>query len=264
VGLLPEDAAETALSDASVIWSPRTNVALYGNTAPVTLFAQSGVRIGMGTDWTPSGSIHMLRELQCAAYLDDTHFGDFFSDRDLWAMATVDNAAALAIDGVVGVLYPGRVADIAVFADDGSDDPFSTVIEANQGSVALVVRGGEPLYGDTDIMSAIPGGQTGCEALPESVCEVAKTACLERDTGRSYAELASANSSNYALIACGVPEGEPTCVPSRPGEYDGSITATDADGDGVADDVDNCPNVFNPVRPVDGDTQGRRRLGRTR
>jgi hypothetical protein len=32
-------------------------------------------------------------------------------------------------------------------------------------------------------------------------------------------------------------------------------SATDRDGDGVADSTDNCPDVFNPARPLDGTTQ---------
>ena len=51
----------------SLIWSPRSNVALYGDTAPVTLYDRMGVNIGLGTDWLISGSMNMLRELACAA-----------------------------------------------------------------------------------------------------------------------------------------------------------------------------------------------------
>jgi hypothetical protein len=40
-------------------------------------------------------------------------------------------------------------------------------------------------------------------------------------------------------------------VPARPGEYDGTPRAGDDDADGVADDVDVCPRVFDPPRPLD-------------
>jgi hypothetical protein len=33
------------------------------------------------------------------------------------------------------------------------------------------------------------------------------------------------------------------------------VTATDKDGDGIEDAKDNCPTVFNPIRPMDGETQ---------
>jgi hypothetical protein len=37
--------------------------------------------------------------------------------------------------------------------------------------------------------------------------------------------------------------------------YTGVGTAADPDGDGVADTSDNCPGVFNPIRPLDGGNQ---------
>ena len=38
IGMRAIDAAELAANDTAVIWSPRTNVSLYGHTAPVTLY----------------------------------------------------------------------------------------------------------------------------------------------------------------------------------------------------------------------------------
>ncbi|MCA9701431.1 MAG: thrombospondin type 3 repeat-containing protein, partial [Myxococcales bacterium] len=51
----------------------------------------------------------------------------------------------------------------------------------------------------------------------------------------------------YPLFYCGEPEDEPSCVPWRPVEFPDGPTADDLDGDGVPNDVDNCPMVFNPV-----------------
>ncbi len=38
--------------------------------------------------------------------------------------------------------------------------------------------------------------------------------------------------------------------------YTGIPSARDLDGDGIANAADNCPSVFNPVRPVDNGMQG--------
>jgi len=253
IALTAVDGRELALNGTSVIWSPRTNILLYGNTAPVTMFHNQGVLLGLGTDWTATGSVHMGRELVCAQYLNETHFGGFFSTHDLWLMATRNNARALGIDDLIGSLRPGLFADVAVFDGRDHDDPYTAIFEAGQMGVSLVLRGGLPIYGDAALINAIPRGGDACDTL--NVCEVAKRVCVTREAGINLASLQAANNGAYPLVHCDVPMREPTCVPSRPGEYTGLITATDRDGDGIPDDEDNCPDVFNPIRPVDNGVQ---------
>ena len=77
---------------------------------------------------------------------------------------------------------------------------------------------------------------------------------MERETGDSYATLAGLNTASYDLFFCAEPGDEPTCEPTRPGEYEGS-TASDIDGDGVDNGLDNCPEIFNPVRTFDDGEQ---------
>lgn len=255
VGLLAEDVVEMARNGSSVIWSPRTNIALYGNTAPVTLYDTQGVVIGLGTDWTASGSAHMLRELTCASAFNDTWLGGWFTDYDLWMMATTSNAEALKIDHAVGTLAPGLVGDIAVFDGTLDPSPYRAIFAGNAHTVGLVLRGGEAMYGDAATLAALRPADDGCEALPSDLtCDVDKILCIEADHGQSFASLAAANRGSYGVAFCGVPDGEPECLPLRPDEYGGSLDG-DRDGDGVPDTADNCPDVFNPVRPVDGDDQ---------
>lgn len=253
VGVDATDGEEMASNHSAVIWSPRSNISLYGNTAPVTMFAHQGVLIGLGTDWTPSGSINMFREIQCADYLNKNHFNNFFTDKQIWEMATRNNAEALLIADRLGVIKVGHIADISIFDLGDAANAYRAVLNANVNNVLLVLRGGEPMYGDKDIMAKVPGGQDGCSDMGD-VCGVQKTVCVEREMGKTYAALKAANSGSYGLFFCGVPTGEPTCMPNRPSEYDG-VTATDKDGDGVADGSDNCPNIFNPIRPMDNGKQ---------
>jgi hypothetical protein len=104
-------------------------------------------------------------------------------------------------------------------------------------------------------MGVIPEGQTGCETL--DVCGVQKAVCSERETGSTLAEHEAAITLNphYALFYCGEPPMEPSCIPFRTGEFMGVGSATDDDGDGVPNTLDNCPSVFNPVRPMDDGVQ---------
>src|SRR5206468_5307270 len=103
VGLLPPDIQRMSANGTRLIWSPRSNITLYGDTARVTEYARLGVPIALGTDWMPSGSMNVLRELHCADTLNQNFLGRFFSDEALWLMATRDAAAALAVDDAIGV-----------------------------------------------------------------------------------------------------------------------------------------------------------------
>ncbi|MFH1129995.1 MAG: hypothetical protein V1754_01590, partial [Pseudomonadota bacterium] len=56
----------------SVIWSPRTNISLYGMTADVVMLKNKVVLLSLGNDWNISGSVNLLRELSCADNLNQT------------------------------------------------------------------------------------------------------------------------------------------------------------------------------------------------
>ena len=255
VGVKAVDVAHMGAEGTALIWSPRSNISLYGHTAQVTMYHNLGVRIGLGTDWTLSGSINVQRELACAASLNDDHYGGFFTDHQLWLMATTWNAQALNMDTAFGSLKAGLVGDVAIFQGSGGDTWHRDIIDGNPSGVHLVLRGGVPLYGDLDLVGALTGGGAGCEALPTPECLIGKAVCIEAETGETYVSLLPTNASHYPLAFCGVPDGEVTCVPYRENEFDGSITGYDGDGDGVDDQEDNCPAIFNPGRPLDGMVQ---------
>jgi large repetitive protein len=257
IGLQPVDYGAMAAAGTGLIWSPRSNITLYGETARVTTAARLGVRISLGTDWLPTGSMNLLRELACADSFNKTYLEGFFTDQDLWKMVTINAAVATATDDVIGALATGKFADIAIFASRGKA-PFRAVVEAEPKDVALVLRGGKILYGDGAAVGALA---QSCDTV--DVCGTAKRVCVMGEVNKSYSALqAGAGASIYPAFACGVPQNEPTCVPSRPVAVDGSTiftgvaSATDGDGDGITDATDNCPRTFNPVRPVDSGAQG--------
>jgi len=245
VGLTADKVDQMREADALLVWSPRSNVVLYGNTASVTLFDHLSVPIALGTDWVPSGSMNMFRELQCADSLNSVYFDGHFSDFELWQMVTTNAAFAVGAEDGIGMLKRGYMADIAVFNAGGGNEDHRAIIAGTEADTVLVMRGGEPLFGDAALMDVL---RPGCESL--DVCGTSKVACVEADTGETLAAARSAMESFYPLFFCGTPDDEPSCVPTRPGEYTG-MGGGDSDGDGVGDADDNCPAVFNPVRPLE-------------
>ena len=258
-----DDGQTMAENRASLIWSPRSNISLYGNTAPVRMLKNQGVLISLSTDWTPSGSMNLGRELACADELNEKYLNRAFSDRELWLMVTHNPAVALHIDDRIGSLTVGHFGDIAIFDGRGVDNPYRAVIGADAGSTALVLRrsampylfldgttyvGSVALYGHAGLLEQLPPtvhefyaalfGVTGdmCEAI--DVCGGQNLVCPLRETWwmvdaidddpefkpLPLGVLTAENATSYPLFFCGNPPDEPTCIPSRPEEYTGDIT----------------------------------------
>lgn len=256
VGLKAVDYFNMARDQSKLVWSPRSNISLYGNTAMAPLFHRLGGTIALGTDWTYSGSATMIREMACVAELNPAALGGYFSDEDIWLMATRHAAQATGTAALIGDLKPGMIADVAVFAA-APGQLHRAVIDATTDDVVLVVRDGDVLFGEADVVAAL-GGTTQCELL--DVCGQERRLCAQREFGVTYASIAAAVSGGtnpaYPAVFCAAPPQEPTCLPTRPGAAGyGGPTAGDADGDGIPDVSDNCPTTFNPIRPIDGGVQ---------
>ena len=256
VGLQAVDYFNMARDKSKLIWSPRSNVSLYGMTAQAPILARMGGVVALGTDWTYSGSATMTREMACAAELSHTRYEDFFSAEDIWRMATKNAAIATSSDDKIGTLSAGKLADIAIF--HSTPGVFhQAAITATTKDVALVLRAGEPMFGEEGVISAL-----GAPCDPVQVCGETRQVCASRELGgTTYQQIADAvldgteNADRaYPAVFCETPPQEPSCAPSRPNEY-ADLSATDSDGDGIEDSKDNCPKMFNPVRPIDKGVQ---------
>lgn len=268
VGVRAGDVALAASTGTSLVWSPRSNVSLYGDTASIPLYARLGANIALGTDWTISGSMNMLRELRCADQLNTGYYNRALTDAQLWRAATAGGADATSTSGKIGRLEAGKLADIAIYRRKATGFHRS-VIEAEAQDVVMTMRGGTVLYGDSSLVGAFDV-MARCEAL--EVCGSAKALCLTPEVptaltganpGTSLASLRLANASTYPLFFCTAPMNEPSCTPQRTARnvknnsttYLGTAGALDSDGDGIPNAMDNCAAVFNPVRPMDNGQQ---------
>ncbi|HUQ07938.1 MAG TPA: thrombospondin type 3 repeat-containing protein [Kofleriaceae bacterium] len=243
------DYYDMATDGSVLVWSPRSNISLFGNTSQAQVMHRLGGTVAIGTDWTYTGSANMLRELACVDELNQNYLDDAFTDEDIWKMATINAALSGRSEELIGSLTTGKLADIAIFRATAGET-YRAVIAAGDADVALVVRDGDVLYGEDDVVAALSA--TACETV--TVCTQSRRICAQREFNQTFATLAGNVPLAYPAIICTPPADEPTCLPSRMNEYDG-ITATDMDGDGRADAMDNCPRTFNPIRPMDSGVQ---------
>jgi 5-methylthioadenosine/S-adenosylhomocysteine deaminase len=140
---------------SSVVWSPFSNLWLYRGTSDVVSARDTGIRVCIGADWSPSGSKHLLGELK-VAHLWNHHpkgLGDAFSDQELCEMITANPADAVGWSDRVGRIEPGLLADLLVLSGR-RPDPYDNLIRATERDVRLVLVGGRPVYGTPGLMRA--------------------------------------------------------------------------------------------------------------
>lgn len=156
--LRPEDFAVLGQSGAAMIWSPLSNLLLYGQTANIRAARDAGVKIGLGSDWSPSGSKNLLGELK-AARLASREAGGVFTDRDLVTLVTRNAAAILKWQSAIGSLEVDKRADLVVI-DGTAADPYAGLIEAKETDVKLVMINGVARFGSPKLMAKL-GVATG-------------------------------------------------------------------------------------------------------
>lgn len=146
------DFGKMRLAATALIWSPQSNMVLYNSTTDVVAAFREGVSIALAPDWAPSGGKNMLAEIQYAAKLNKSSLGGFFSNQQLFEMATSIPARIAHIDDKVGPIQQGLFANLFLLHGDATQ-PFDRMVQSKPQDVSLVLVDGIPIYGDATLMS---------------------------------------------------------------------------------------------------------------
>ena len=145
---------QMAAVGAKLIWSPMSNMKLYGGTANVKAAKQAGVTIAISPDWTPSGCYNILEELGYAWKLNQSIFANAFTAREMVDMVTINGAKCAGLDHRYGKIAVGYNAGLAVIEGDPAD-PYMALIGARPPNVLLTIVDGTPRYGEPALMTAL-------------------------------------------------------------------------------------------------------------
>lgn len=133
----------------SVIWSPVSNLLLYGNTLEMEALVNGGINVALGSDWSPSGSKHVWDEAKNARFFFEA-IGSIVSDVQIFQMVTTNAARCLGVDNV-GRIATGCLADFFILRSPlESDDAMEVFFKTEDRDVRAVIIGGRPIYGARD------------------------------------------------------------------------------------------------------------------
>jgi 5-methylthioadenosine/S-adenosylhomocysteine deaminase len=130
------EVAALAAAGVAAVHNPVANMILASGVCPVPALRAAGITVGLGTDGPASNdSQNMLEAVKLAALLQKVASLDprAVSADDVLAMATVEGARVLGLDGLVGSLEPRKRADVVRLRGDRPSlanvhDPYQQVV----------------------------------------------------------------------------------------------------------------------------------------
>lgn len=151
--------AKMGQAGMKIVWSPLSNLALYGQTTDIPTALADGITVSIAPDWTPSGSANVLGELKVADRVNKERFGGIISDKQLVDMVTTNPAKIVAMDDKIGSIAVGHFADLVVVRG-AITAPYRALIDAKPADVMLTTISGQAFYGSSDIVTAIGDSRT--------------------------------------------------------------------------------------------------------
>lgn len=179
VPLTERDFEDLGKVGVGFVWSPRSNIELYGKTANVAA-AKRYLVMAIAPDWSPSGNSGMITELRYAALWSDQQFPPVFTAKELVQMATSNPARLVRIDDRVGQLAKGLDADYLVVRRGAPRDAYEALIYAAPEDVLLVSVKGRPLFGDAALLQKV---NPSAKLEPVQVCGAEKALDMSDSDG---------------------------------------------------------------------------------
>lgn len=164
-----DDYLDLAKNQMGLIWSPYSNLLLYGETLDIEAAHSAGVNLAIGSDWVPTGTKSVLEEIKLAAnYVDRTYtrnksskLNKIFTDEYLYKMMTENPAKMInhwtesttnKDEASAGRLAIGAMGSVIVVSIQHPNPYTNLVRTATEKQINLVVVDGKPIYGNINYL----------------------------------------------------------------------------------------------------------------
>lgn len=179
VGISTDDMKLMGKQGMGLIWSPYSNLLLYGQTLDIKSAKEAGVLLSIGSDWLPTGSRGVLEEIKLAAsYVDKDPDGSglakIFTDEELYLLLTENPAKMINHFEInpakgehgVGQIRSGAMATI-IATSKLDENPYSSLVRKTYASdVNMVIVDGKFVYGNEEHAAQFNIAKTDYETLP--------------------------------------------------------------------------------------------------
>ena len=132
--------------NVSLIWSPVSNLLLYQDTHDIRKLLDRNINICLGSDWSPSGSKHVLDELKFAEFANAL-LDLKLSRIELFKMVTLNPARVLGTTQN-GRIREGANADLFVCRKKNrNDNALDALFEGSDKDISFVMVNGRIVFG---------------------------------------------------------------------------------------------------------------------
>ena len=151
ISLSENDLDTIAQKGAHLVWCPVSNLRIYGKTLDVRAALDRGITVCLGTDSAMTGSLDLLYEMREADRYYSEQYGQKLPAEQISAMVLGNARRAFRIRDR-GELSRGQIADLVVLRqNEATASDAEILLGASLSDVFLVVRNGQPIYGDADL-----------------------------------------------------------------------------------------------------------------
>lgn len=147
-----------------LIWSPVSNLLLYGDMPGFyNYLGDDSLLVGIGSDWSPSGSKTVWEECKFAYSFMEKHADTMENCAENLLKACTCKAARMIGNSNVGNIRTGTFADLFILrgrepVNGSRETALKTFIETDDTGVVAVIKGGEPVYAEAAFLKA-----AGCD-----------------------------------------------------------------------------------------------------
>jgi len=168
--------ARLVRQNVGVVLSPRSNLQLYGVTAPLMTLRAAGVTLALGTDWSPSGSLTQLDEARCLVRHSRARLQGALGWAEVHRMMTEGGARAVGLQGQVGSLAVGELADMVIFDTRGRRSLGEVLEHSALAETVAVFVGGRAASFPRAWEGRLPQ-LANCAPDPRDLCGQQRTVC---------------------------------------------------------------------------------------